>query len=380
MEKLPAEKNWRSKDLRRDQGYYRVPMDNTAQREIENSLSTVVFGQDRAIESVAEALLRAKAGMSDPTRPEFCALFAGPPGTGKTEMGRAIARYHCPQDPDSRLLIVSCANYQQEHDALKLTGAPTSYVGYGDPPEITPAFLNRGKNVIVLDEIEKAHPAVFRVMLGILDKARLVVPIGTSTYTNVKQTELHFTDSTILFTSNLGSGEMQAIKAGRYIGFKKTEAKNDIQEVGLNAVQKFFTFMPEFLNRLDAVITFEDLTVPVLRRILDKFIVQYNGFQRLSTPFGMTQEAKEYVISQTQTRLGGRELRRNFDKLIVTHAAKAKLKLKEGQQLVADLDEKGDVAFYASHATKVPEVPPLDYNAQRAKERFDRKHAKKRHH
>lgn len=350
-----------SKDIRESPNFRKIEPDNKLVNEITSRLQQTVFGQERACKSVARAILRADAGMSFEGRPEFIGFFLGPTGTGKTEMGRAIARhyYNDTKTAETQLKVIDCSAFTQPHELAKLTGAPPGYVGYGDKPIITEEFLSK-RNVIVFDEIEKSCDGMIQLLLPVLSHGRLQVTAGKSTYVDVKNKDLNFANSTILFTSNVGAEKISQIKQGsQNIGFKTQECgdkDNEIYKAGEKALRDRYKSMPEFLGRINSIVVFESLKPDVLQKIFYKFLNEYNANQTRGMNFlAVTSELRDWIIEQSPTEYGARDLQNTMDKLLVTPAAEVKLQLPHNIAFIGDI-ENDNIIFWAS--TILPPEPP----------------------
>lgn len=340
-----------STDIGNDPAFSRIYPYHQRLDEIAAKFGDTVFGQERACREVARAMLRAEAGMTISTsRPEFSGFFLGGTGVGKTEMARAIAKFHHPESPDQFLKIIDCANFKESYEVARLTGSSPGYVGYGDVQLISPELLKE-RNVICFDEIEKAHPAFHEVLLSIMDQGRLQVSIGNGSYRDVSSVELDFSRSTVIFTSNVGSAQIHAVKTGKgQTGFIHRDVEQSTYEVGLSALEERFQHMPEFLGRIDAIVVFDDLTPAVVRRVFDKFIDEMNDNQGSGgSPLVVTEDLKDWVISRSNLEYGARGLRRAIEKWILTPAAEVKLGLPPDTPFIAGLAE-GEVVFWVPKA------------------------------
>jgi ATP-dependent Clp protease ATP-binding subunit ClpB len=215
-----------------------------------------VVGQDEAVQAVADAIVRARSGLGDPHRPLGSFLFLGPTGVGKTELAKALAEQLF--DSESALVRLDMSEYMEKHSVARLIGAPPGYVGYEEGGQLTEAVRRRPYSVILLDEIEKAHPDVFNALLQVLDDGRLTDGQGRT---------VNFRNTVILLTSNIGSTE---ILAYRDSGDEETyrAMKNEVLSLLRRA------FRPEFLNRLDEIVVFRGLSREQLRSIVDKQVAQ----------------------------------------------------------------------------------------------------------
>ena len=229
--------------------------------KLEKRLHTRVIGQDQAVEVLADAVRRARAGLKDPKRPIGSFIFLGPTGVGKTELARALAEFMF--DDEDNMIRVDMSEFQERHTVSKLIGAPPGYVGYDDAGHLTEAVRRRPFSVVLFDEIEKAHPDVFNTMLQVLDDGRLTDSHGRT---------VDFRNTIIIMTSNLGSEGI----AQQAFGFQK-QSRDDTESARLRSnvedslKQKF---RPEFLNRLDEFIVFDSLTQDDIKLIVDKFMVE----------------------------------------------------------------------------------------------------------
>ena len=219
-------------------------------RTLERDLMKVVFGQDEAIHSLASAIKRSRAGLGSPDRPVGSFLFAGPTGVGKTEVSRQLASVL-----GINFIRFDMSEYMEKHTVARLIGAPPGYVGFDQGGLLTDAIRKNPHSVLLLDEIEKAHPDIFSVLLQVMDYATL-------TDNNGKKAD--FRNVIIIMTSNAGASDM----AKGVVGFGDRIA--DSQSKGIEAIKRLFT--PEFRNRLDAIITFRPLTPEIMERVVDKFI------------------------------------------------------------------------------------------------------------
>jgi ATP-dependent Clp protease ATP-binding subunit ClpA len=224
---------------------------------LETQLKQVVFGQDEAVETLAKAIKRSRAGLGQEGKPTGCFLLAGPTGVGKTELAKQLA-----QILNINFLRFDMSEYMEKHAVARLIGAPPGYIGFDQGGLLTDAVRKHPHTVLLLDEIEKAHPDLFNILLQVMDYATLTDNAGR---------KADFRNTTLLMTSNAGAQEMSAA----VIGFGAGDfGKDDRSSLGKKAVEKLFS--PEFRNRLDAVINFHSLTPDVMARIVDKFLHELN--------------------------------------------------------------------------------------------------------
>jgi ATP-dependent Clp protease ATP-binding subunit ClpB len=291
---------------------------------MEERLHERVIGQDEAVEAVSGALRRSRAGLSDPDRPIGSFLFCGPTGVGKTELARALAEFMF--DSGQALVRIDMSEYMEKHAVARLIGAPPGYVGYEEGGQLTEAVRRRPYSVILLDEIEKAHPDVFNVLLQIMDDGRLTDGQGRT---------VDFKNAVLIMTSNVGS---------QYIAAEEVE-ENARQQVEETLTQ---TFPPEFLNRIDDVVIFHRLTKADLARIVDIQVAQLSDRVReRGIEIELTAEARELLgnLGYDPT-YGARPLKRVIQKQLIDKLA---LRLLEGDFAEGDsvkVDAKdGELVF-----------------------------------
>jgi ATP-dependent Clp protease ATP-binding subunit ClpA len=222
-------------------------------RTLGDALKRVVFGQDEAVETVASAIKRARAGLGPPERPAGCFLFTGPTGVGKTELAKQLAKHL-----GNEFHRYDMSEYGEKHSVSRLIGAPPGYVGFEQGGLLVDAVRQHPYSVVLLDEIEKAHPDLMGILLQVMDHATLTDNTGR---------KADFRQCTLIMTSNAGSREMSQAAIG-LVGDRDQDAKSR----GKEAVERFFT--PEFRNRLDAIVTFKSLTPEVMETIVDKFVLE----------------------------------------------------------------------------------------------------------
>jgi ATP-dependent Clp protease ATP-binding subunit ClpA len=219
-------------------------------RSLERDLKTLVFGQDNAIEALASAIKLARAGLREPEKPIGCYLFSGPTGVGKTEVARQLSKIM-----GIELVRFDMSEYMERHSISRLIGAPPGYVGFDQGGLLTDSVDQHPHSVLLLDEIEKAHPDLFNILLQVMDHGKLTDHNGKT---------VDFRNVILIMTTNAGASDL----AKPAIGFNRESREGDDKE----AIQRLFT--PEFRNRLDANITFAALGPDVVSRVVDKFVIQ----------------------------------------------------------------------------------------------------------
>jgi len=290
---------------------------------MEESLSARVVGQAEAVAAVADAVRRARTGVADPDRPTGSFLFLGPTGVGKTELGKALAEFLF--DDERAMVRIDMSEYAEKHSVARLVGAPPGYVGYEEGGQLTEAVRRRPYSVVLLDEVEKAHPDVFDVLLQVLDDGRLTDGQGRT---------VDFRNSILILTSNLGS---QAIA-------DPTLAEEQRREAVLAVVRSHFK--PEFLNRLDDIVVFHALTGPDLRAIVDIQLDRMRrrlGDRRLT--LRVTDEARGWLAEHGYDPIyGARPLRRLVQSAIGDRLARALLagEVRDGDTVQVDVAESKD--------------------------------------
>ena len=281
----------------------------TTQRQkllkLEDELAKRVIGQDEALKLVSEAILRSKAQIQDENRPIGSFMFLGPTGVGKTEVAKALAQQLF--DDESKIVRIDMSEYMEKHSVSRLIGAPPGYVGYDEGGQLTEAVRRKPYSIVLLDEVEKAHPDVFNVLLQILDDGRI---------TDSKGVTVDFKNTLIIMTSNLGA----------QYAFEKDE--NIRNEAYHNEIRKYFK--PEFINRIDEIIVFNALGTEVLKKIADKFIHELK--KRLSDKdieLKVTEAVKDQIIEcGVDPVFGARPMKRYIQRTIETLIAR---KIIEGQ-------------------------------------------------
>jgi ATP-dependent Clp protease ATP-binding subunit ClpA len=280
---------------------------------LENNLKTVVFGQDAAITALASAIKLARAGLREPEKPIGSYLFTGPTGVGKTEVARQLA-----DTLGVELLRFDMSEYMERHTVSRLIGAPPGYVGFDQGGLLTDGVDQHPHCVVLLDEIEKAHPDLFNILLQVMDHGKLTDHNGKS---------VDFRNVILMMTSNVGAMELQKSP----IGFGRKREVGDDEE----AVNRMFT--PEFRNRLDAIISFGPLPPAVVRQVVEKFVLQLEGqLAERGVTISLTPEAAEWLaIRGYDERMGARPLGRVIQEHVKKPLADQVLfgELKDGGQV-----------------------------------------------
>ncbi len=272
---------------------------------IEEELHKRVISQDKAISALARAIRRSRAGLKNPNRPVGSFLFLGPTGVGKTEVARSLAEFLF--GSERALIRFDMSEFMEKHSVSKLIGSPPGYVGHEEGGQLTERVKRNPYCVILLDEIEKAHPDIFNILLQVLEDGHLTDSLGNT---------VDFKNAIIIMTSNIGARFIQ--KRG-HVGFQATpeQAQVKIEEEVMHAVRQ--TFNPEFLNRLDEIIIFDPLTDEDLLKIVDLLVSQLNRtMAHVGLEVRLTDEAKQWIVQKTcsDRTFGARPLRRALQKYV----------------------------------------------------------------
>jgi ATP-dependent Clp protease ATP-binding subunit ClpC len=281
--------------------------------QMEERLHDRVIGQDRAIEAVSDAIRRARAGLKDPTRPIGSFIFLGPTGVGKTELAKALAEFMF--DDEEAMVRLDMSEYQERHTVSRMIGSPPGYVGYDEGGQLTEAVRRRPYRVILLDEIEKANPEVFNVLLQMLDDGRLTDGHGRT---------VDFRNTVVIMTSNLGTEAFHRPSLGFGLPQNKpTESERDRQKSDVEKALRQ-TFRPELLNRIDEIIIFDPLTEDDLKRIVELLLADVR--ERLAdrkVELELTDEAKQALVREGYDPVyGARPLRRVIERRIANPLSK----------------------------------------------------------
>jgi ATP-dependent Clp protease ATP-binding subunit ClpB len=312
--------------------------------QMEERLHRRVVGQDEAIEAVSDAVRRARAGLGDPRRPLGSFLFLGPTGVGKTELARALAEFLF--DDETAMTRIDMSEYMEKFSVSRLIGAPPGYVGYEEGGQLTEAVRRRPYQVILLDEIEKAHPDVFNILLQVLDDGRLTDGQGRT---------VDFKNAVIIMTSNVGSQLISAVSGGKEDKAAYEQMKRQVTDA-LRA-----HFRPEFLNRVDEIIVFHPLTEEHLASIVDLLLADLQ--RRLSEQdltIELTPSARQLIVREgTDPAYGARPLKRTIQRLAENPLARALLRgeFSPGDKITVDADPvSGTLVFSSDRSTVVSEA------------------------
>jgi ATP-dependent Clp protease ATP-binding subunit ClpC len=318
-----------------------IPTNRVAQNEgmkllnMGEELKGKVIGQDDAISKLVRAIQRTRVGLKDPKKPIGSFVFLGPTGVGKTELAKVLATYLF--DKEDALVRVDMSEYMEKFSVSRLVGAPPGYVGYEEGGQLTEKIRRKPYSVVLLDEIEKAHPDVFNLLLQVLDDGILTDGLGR---------RVDFRNTIIIMTSNIGARDLKDFGAG--IGFAtkaKSENQDDIMKGTIqNALRK--TFSPEFLNRLDDVIVFNSLQREHIHRIIDLMLTKlFTRITSLGYKVELTEKAKDFLSEKGyDPQYGARPLNRAIQRYLEDPVAEEILKgeLTDGDVIVADHEEGAD--------------------------------------
>jgi ATP-dependent Clp protease ATP-binding subunit ClpC len=273
--------------------------------KMEEELHQRVVSQDEAIKSISKAVRRSRSGLKDPKRPTGCFVFAGPTGVGKTLLAKALAQFMF-GDEDA-LIQIDMSEYMEKHNVSRLIGAPPGYVGYEEGGQLTEKIRRRPYSVVLLDEIEKAHPDVFNMLLQVMEEGRLTDSFGR---------HVDFRNSILIMTTNAGA---EAIKNEADFGFRKSDGDSSYESMKERVTERIEkVFRPEFLNRLDDLIVFRHLTKDDLKDVIDIELSKVrNRLADRGLKLILTDDAKEFVIRKgSNLDFGARPLRREIEQRI----------------------------------------------------------------
>ncbi|MBM3158504.1 MAG: ATP-dependent Clp protease ATP-binding subunit [Bacteroidetes bacterium] len=308
-------------------------------RRMTDDMRGMVIGQDEAIQKVVKAIQRNRVGLKDPKKPIGTFIFLGPTGVGKTELARALARHLF--DSEDSLIRIDMSEYMEKFTVSRLIGAPPGYVGYEEGGQLTERVRRKPYSVILLDEIEKAHPDIYNILLQVLDDGLLTDGLGR---------KVDFKNTLIIMTSNIGVRQLKDFGTG--VGFTTSAKMESEDEANKAVIEKALkkTFSPEFLNRIDDVIIFNSLSRENIFNIID---ILMKGVMKRLTNLGfsleLTEKAKSFLADKGyDVQFGARPLHRAIQKYLEDPLAEEILNLnvKEGDVLIADTDEEQTKLFF----------------------------------
>jgi ATP-dependent Clp protease ATP-binding subunit ClpC len=276
-------------------------------RKMATDLTEAVVGQDDAIQKVVKAIQRNRVGLKDPKKPIGSFIFLGPTGVGKTELARALARYMF--DSDDALIRIDMSEYMEKFTVSRLIGAPPGYVGYEEGGQLTEKVRRKPYSVILLDEIEKAHPDIYNILLQVLDDGQLTDGLGR---------KIDFKNTTIIMTSNIGARQLKDFGDG--VGFTTASRIANAEENNKAVIEKALkrTFSPEFLNRIDDVVIFNQLTEENIFSIIDILMKGVTKrLDNLGLQLELSEEAKKFISEKGyDQQFGARPLHRAIQKYL----------------------------------------------------------------
>nr|QHD45263.1 ATP-dependent Clp protease ATP-binding subunit clpA-like protein [Grateloupia turuturu] len=314
---------------------------------MEETLHSRIIGQDEAVVAVSRAIRRARVGLKNPNRPIASFIFSGPTGVGKTELTKALASYFF--GAQEAMVRLDMSEYMERHTVSKLIGSPPGYVGYSEGGYLTEAVRKRPYTVILFDEIEKAHPDIFNLLLQILEDGRL---------TDAKGRTIDFKNTLLIMTSNIGSKVIE--KGGGSLGFELGESQiesqyNRIRSLVNEELKQYFR--PEFLNRLDEIIVFRQLTKDEVREIADIMLKEvFDRIKQQEIELDVTERFKNRLVDEGYNpSYGARPLRRAVMRLLEDSLAEEVLagKIKAGDSAVVDVSDDGNVVVLLGEKLEV---------------------------
>jgi len=320
-----------------------IPVNKIAESESEklkdlpNALRKMIVGQNEAVDHLSKAIRRARAGLKDPKRPIGSFMFLGPTGVGKTELAKALSRVMF--DSEEALIRIDMSEYMEKHSVSRLVGAPPGYVGYEEGGQLTEKIRRKPYSIILLDEIEKAHPDVFNILLQVFDDGHLTDGNGR---------KVDFKNTVIIMTSNVGTKD---IKAGGKIGFNELTENSDYDNMKSSIEDSMKRmFNPEFINRIDDFIIFRKLSIEDIYGIID---IQIDSLMKRLKDNKMTlefsKEAKDFIAQKGfSDKYGARPLRRIIQKYVEDELAEQILygELRIGTIIYGDINDNKDAICY----------------------------------
>jgi ATP-dependent Clp protease ATP-binding subunit ClpC len=308
-------------------------------RRMGDDLKGAVVGQEEAISKVVKAIQRNRVGLKDPKKPIGTFIFLGPTGVGKTEMARSLARYMF--DSEDALIRIDMSEYMEKFTVSRLIGAPPGYVGYEEGGQLTEKVRRKPYSVILLDEIEKAHPDIYNILLQVLDDGVLTDGLGR---------KIDFKNTMIIMTSNIGARQLKDFGAG--VGFTTSSRIENAEENNKAVIEKALkrTFSPEFLNRIDDVVIFNTLTEENIFSIIDILMKGVTKrLDNLGLKLELTEEAKKFISEKGyDAQFGARPLHRAIQKYLEDPLAEEILNMhvKNGDILLASLDKENSKIIF----------------------------------
>ena len=336
-----------------------IPVKRIAQKESEKLLQMKtdlvkqVVGQDEAVMKVVKAIQRNRVGLKDPKKPIGTFLFLGPTGVGKTELAKALARYLF--DTEDALIRIDMSEYMEKFNVSRLVGAPPGYVGYEEGGQLTEKVRRKPYSVVLLDEVEKAHPDIFNVLLQVFDDGILTDGMGR---------KIDFKNTIIIMTSNIGVRQLKDFGTGVGFGTSAKEARKEEDQKGVIEKSIRKTFSPEFINRIDEMIVFNSLTQKEIHSIIDIALESLlKRIQNLKFELEITDAAKDFVGEKGyDPEYGARPLHRAIQKWLEDPLAEELLSLnaKEGDILLVDRKDKEDKLTISLKGGKEPKKSKKD--------------------
>src|SRR5690242_13559902 len=321
---------------------------------MEEELHKRVIGQDAAIVAVSKAIRRARAGIKDPKRPTGSFIFLGPSGVGKTELARTLAEFLF-GDEDA-MIQIDMSEYMEKHAVSRLVGSPPGYIGYDEGGQLTEAVRRKPYSVVLLDEIEKAHPDVFNILLQMLEEGRL---------TDAQGRHVDFRNTIVIMTSNIGAA---SIAKNTSLGFSVEESETgvsyeDMKNRIMGDVKKMFR--PELLNRIDEIIVFQKLTKDEIKQIVDLLMRRLREQMKVhEVAIELTDKAKDFMVDKGyDPTMGARPLRRAIQRYIEDPLADFVLgrSLEAGSTVLVDhVDGDEEISLQMIEPVEVPDAPPAD--------------------